>query len=662
MKYCFLDFEFHAPQDYDFPVVSLAMAVKGGSRSYWLYSGNRDWGKVVDNLSSMIKQGYVFVAYAMESEARCIMRMLESQIFNFKAIDLYLEYRNLLNHNHNLAYGKQLIRGKITLTKPSVSKWERTESDDDDTNSKPEYSLASACFKLLDVHVDTARKTRVREIIISGRRAVIESHKSEILEYNESDIVYLPRLFNAIKEANSSLGVSYADWFKAARLRGDYAVATARMVDLGYPINVSKVKKFVENSKSILEETIEECIAEAKQEGSLSPFRWVTKQQAYVQNQNSIQVWVEKQFKPYWRRTPKHKVSLSKEAFGDWYNSQSPGFAGAYCRYLKTKQSMSGFIPQKEGSTRKTFWDSVGSDGRVRPYFGIYGAQSSRSQPSATGFIPLKAHWMRNFIEPGPGRALAGIDFASQEFLISAIMSQDQRMISAYLSGDVYLAFGIDAGLIPVDGTKNKYPAARDICKTSVLGMGYDMTNKGLAPRIAAVTGKPFSEGEAQKLIDLFHGTYSTFAEWKSETLYDYKEFGSITLPDGWTMWGDNDNFRSAGNMPIQGCGAVIMREAVKLAQRRGLKVIFTLHDALYIDYPAFKFEFIYGLIDCMQAAFQKVMKPFGNTIKIRLEGETWSPQYIQGTKCKLKNVKVLSEYVDDKGAKDLARYRKYLT
>ena len=61
-----------------------------------------------------------------------------------------------------------------------------------------------------------------------------------------------------------------------------------------------------------------------------------------------------------------------------------------------------------------------------------------------------------------------------------------------------------------------------------------------------------------------------------TEALEEYKIKGYIFLPDGWFMWGDNDNFRSVGNVPIQGLGSCIMRKAVELAQDRGLDVIYS--------------------------------------------------------------------------------------
>jgi hypothetical protein len=356
------------------------------------------------------------------------------------------------------------------------------------------------------------------------------------------------------------------------------------------------------------------------------------------------------------------KLSLSKDAFNDWFDSQSKGFGGAFCNFLKTRQSLNGFtLPASGESKRGVFMDFVGSDGRVRPNFGIYGSQASRSQPGAVGFIPLKAHWMRNFIEAPKGKAIVGIDFASQEFLIAAILSQDEKMIQAYASGDVYLAFGKEAKLIPPEGTKTTHKKLRDMCKTVVLGISYDLSCKGLAPRLSQITEEVWTEEKADDLIKLFYEVYCDYREWKEEIKQDYEQVGWAQLSDGWMMWGDNDNHRSVGNFPVQGMGAVIMREAVRRAEAAGLEIIFTLHDALYAEINSYDMAAVKTLMRCMSEAFDHCMKPYGKACPIRLEGEVWSTDYTEKMPEKVENVVALCEYIDDKGKADLERYRKYL-
>ena len=57
----------------------------------------------------------------------------------------------------------------------------------------------------------------------------------------------------------------------------------------------------------------------------------------------------------------------------------------------------------------------------------------------------------------------------------------DARLWAAYASGDPYIAFARQAGLVPADATKNSHPAERAVCKMLFLGIGYGMSAEGMA-------------------------------------------------------------------------------------------------------------------------------------------------------------------------------------
>jgi hypothetical protein len=290
--------------------------------------------------------------------------------------------------------------------------------------------------------------------------------------------------------------------------------------------------------------------------------------------------------------------SLSEDALSAMGASRhdfKPTLVDQLARVVKLNQDLNGFKPtsglQEVGTKKKkNFWDSVGDDGRVRPYFGIYGAQSSRSQPSATGFIFLKSAMFRGLVAPKQGKVIIGADFSQQEILIAALLSGDRSLIAAYASGDVYTYFAKEAKAIPPEGTKKTHPEIRDRFKSTTLGVQFSMGSTSLANKITADTGKYTTVEEAKRLIDLYNTTFSSLYAWKRDIIRNYQTAQlegmphTLKLPCGWRMCGDNDNGPSVGNMLIQGTGASIMRESVIKAGEEGLKVIMTLHDALYIE------------------------------------------------------------------------------
>lgn len=680
MKFLYCDFEFAGINERDLDLVSVSVrafdtGVMTYEREYWLYRNKKQQEKAREFFKMMAKKGYTFVAFVMEAEARSLLTLFPEGIPKFNAIDLYLEYRNLLNHHDEYCYGEQYIDGQVITTTRPPNKWQREEieangkklkeykfntpeeDEEDDKHHKPSYSLAAAVFKLVGEKIDTKEKNEVRDIIIKGTPEQIEANRERIQAYNTSDIKYLQvlvtKIFNILRRKG---GETVEGWLADAYTRGDYAIRTAKMLRLGYPVNMEKVKRFTDNVEGILNEAIEDCLEHSAE---VESFRINKKEGRYSAHQGNISKWIEEQNIPTWRRTKTKQLSLSKDAFRDWYSSDSPGFAGAFCRYLKTKQSLNGFAPAKTPSKKGKFTDFIGGDLRVRPYFGIYGSQSSRSQPGSTAYLWLKAKWMQNFLEAPPGKALASCDFASQEFLVAGIIAQDSAMIESYASGDVYLAFGKIAGLIPQHGTKETHRTEREICKQCILGMSYGMTSIGLAPRLTAATGKVHTKDDAQKYIDLFEDAYPVYMAWKEETLHRYEDQGYLQLSDGWTIWGDNDNPRSVTNFMVQGEGAVILRESVRLAQQAGLDVLATVHDSIVIECDSRTAPGSTGELQrCMAKGFETVMAKYGKTVPIRLEGECWSRDFTKSQE--VGAFKFTQEFIHEKAVKDYERYKKF--
>lgn len=677
-NFVYIDFEFRETAESKLDVISVAFTIVESDThifrgSFWLRCDHEK--RVFAKFFKPYLATHRLVAYALSAEARCLFDLFPDLTpKDIKGLDLYLTYRLLLNHNDDLEYGKQLINGVEKFTKKPKPKRQRTEKDQLDVdNSKAQYSLAACSYKLLGIKIDTEEKTRVRDIIIEG--SLVQDSKDVILAYGESDIANLESIHKSqIHYFKKKLGYVCVDIDIAQDNMADYAIRTAWMERLGYPVNVTELKCFTSQIKEILTFAAETV---NKEHPEIGAFQFNKKTYLYIKKEKPIRDWVEKNhdtsppivmtfedrkdparrkmveeliakqnLAAKWKRTDKNNISLALDSFRAFYTSESESFGGSLIRYLKTKQSLNGFTPSK--TKRGSFYDYVGKDNRVRPYFGIYGSQSSRSQPAATGFLPLKAHWMRYFIQAKVGRAITGIDYASQEFLIAALLSSDEQMIEAYASGDVYLAFGKAAGLIPKDGTKDTHKRERNICKTLVLGISYDMGADGLAMRLTQVTKIIWNREQAEDLISTFYEIYDDYKRWKGEILREYEVEDMLQLKDGWAMLGGNENSRSVGNFPVQGAGACIMRKAVALAQDKGIDVIFTLHDALYAEHDVSVKDT--GLEFCMREAFQWYFDFAKGSELIRLDYHTWG----SGLKEEF--------YVDEKGEKDLNNYRKFFS
>ncbi len=665
----FVDFEFNHIIDEKVNVVCAATLdeVTGTTRKFWLHKNE----KAKANFRRHLSQYKRITAYAATAEARSVYA-LEMDVYGFEWHDLFTEYRMITNHNDELQWGKQLVRGKVKTVRKPKPKFMRTE-EDFGTGFVATHSLAEAAFKLLGVKLDTEHKNEMRDLIISAPKKFTAAQRKSILNYCASDVKHLPAIRKEIIKHNlkKNPAVSYKRYIKGALERGDFLACTAIMECKGYPINYEATKNFSSQVNSIfydLQREINKLFPE------ISPFKWNKREQRYTWQQKVTREWIEQTHDTErWKKTDKGQLSLALEAFTQFYDFKhdypKDNFGAQMVRFLKLKQNLYGFKVGTKESDRKTFWDYVGPDQVVRPYLNAFRAQSSRSQPSAGGFIPLKPAWMRALIQPPEGYYICGIDYSSQEFFLSALLSGDETMINAYLSGDPYLFFGKMAGAIPKHGTKEEYSTERDLFKSTTLGLSYLMTCVGLAVKLTQDTKKVWTEEQAQEMIDLFYELYERLKEYQEEVKEFYEEGNPLTLADGWTMFTDNDNIRSSLNMPTQGTGAVIMRRAVVLAMKKyGLYIPFPLHDALYVmgKVENMKRE-IKILRHCMREAFMSVFEGETRKLasKIRLDAAAWGPSLKTGefsvkTSGGPFKVKTSKLYIDKRAIKDYEMFSKY--
>ncbi len=675
----YLDFEYCDTEEENVTPVCVCYqrignGVQGRVVKVWLYQDYDSQKEFRGLVEGWHRAGYVFSSYSWEAESRALLALGVDTV-PFKAVDLYLEYRQLLNHNHELEYGKQLIKGKVRVT-DVPPRW-REEKDDSEDYSQAEMNYAAAVYKMLGKIVDTQEKHEARARIIRGGPFSAEDQK-RILQYCASDVEHLAPL-------HSEMWTYWVDYLSSHEdevdeqlvvreqyLRAEYAARTARLVGLGYPVDVPALRALTANIPSLLQALQRDIIARTEPELGFKFFSWDKKTKTFTRNVKQLGDWIDAKYGKKWpKRTPTKAPCLDEETLSKVSGSRHEfrdDPVDQMLRFARFNQSINGFRPLKETS-KKSFYDYLGRDGRVRPYFGIYGAQSSRSQPSATGYIFLKSAALRGLVHPEDGFMIVGSDYGSEEFLLSALLSGDKKMLDAYLSGDVYMAFAIQSRAAPKGATKHTHKAIRERYKATVLAISYDMTARGLYQKIINDTGQACTEEEAQTLIDLFYETYSDFAEWKERIQSEYRQTGTVRLPCGWRMLADNQNFRSVGNMPVQGIGGSIMRKAVALGQDEGLSPIMTLHDAVYAEMVVEDWVTVDLLARVMQEAFHFYMDPYmremGVMADIRQDIYCWGTGLVQdGTVTTPEGIVVATQdhYVDERAVKEAAMWRPYMT
>ena len=222
---------------------------------------------------------------------------------------------------------------------------------------------------------------------------------------------------------------------------------------------------------------------------------------------------------------------------------------------------------------------AVGPDGRNRTMLSPFGARTGRNTPSNTRFIFGPAVWLRGLIKPPAGRALAYVDWCSQEVAIAAALSGTRA--SAMRSSPATRTWRSPSGRGWCRRTRPRQatPHMREVCKTVVLGTNYGMGAQTLAYR----TG--LSMIEAQDVLRKLAAAFPTFWEWAEHVIDVGILTGRLSTVFGWPIHvTDNARPTALRNYPMQANGAEMLRLACCLATEQGIEVCAPIHDALLIE------------------------------------------------------------------------------
>lgn len=265
---------------------------------------------------------------------------------------------------------------------------------------------------------------------------------------------------------------------------------------------------------------------------------------------------------------------------------------------------------------------AVGADGRNRTMLSPFGGRTGRNQPGSAKFIFGPSCWLRGLIKPGPGRAVAYVDWSQQEFGIAAKLSGDVAMQQAYTSGDPYLTFAKQAGAVPERATKKSHAKERGLFKVCSLAVLYGMGATSLSTKL----GRSRSHG--RELLEMHNCAYPTFWKW-SQAAVDYAMLrGRLWTVFGWTIhFGGEVNPRSLANFPVQANGAEMLRLACCLATERGVCVCAPIHDALLVEGPA---DDIADVVARTQAAMEEASREVLDGFGLRTDAEivAWPNRY----------------------------------
>lgn len=413
------------------------------------------------------------------------------------------------------------------------------------TNNK----VASGGHGLLDAlawfgfdSIGFTEKEEMRQLAIRGG-PFTEREKQDLLEYCESDVVALHKLFLKM--------LPHLDMPRAL-LRGRFMGAAARIEFNGIPVDALMLHDLEKQWPGIQTRLIQRVDANYQVFDGLT-FKSDRFSRYLVSNGIA------------WPRLPSGRLDLKEQTFEEMAKVH-PQLAGLHELRSSLAQMRSGQLP-------------VGLDGRNRTMLSAFRSVTGRNQPKTKNFIFGRSAWFRHLIQPPRGVALAYVDWSQQEFGIAAALSGDLTMIAAYASGDPYLEFAKQAGAIPPQGTRKSHGQQREQFKQCALAVLYG----GGAKLVAMRTGLFLSE--AKELIQAHRKSYPVFWKWIGTAVDLVMLGGHLHTVFGWRYHaGPKTKHGTILNFPMQANGAEMMRLAACRLVEAGIRVCAPIHDAFLIE------------------------------------------------------------------------------
>ena len=423
------------------------------------------------------------------------------------------------------------------------------------------HSLDGALRYFLADSLDTVHKDTMRDRIIAGP-PFTESEKQQIVTYCEDDVRGLARLLPHIVPTIRSL--------PHALLRARFQWQIAQMERRGIPVDGASLA----------------CLRRHWRGVQISLVRELDRPFGCYEIVDGV---------PHWR----------KERFADYVCRHGMGWprhdSGALDERDSTFREMAARYPFVEPlrelryslSKLKLNKLAVGSDNRNRAPLWAFGTKTARCAPASSAYLFGPAKWLRFLASPAPGQALVHRDYKQQEVRIAAVLSGDSELLQACESGDVYLGIARQLGFLRDSISDDERKGVRGLFKTVVLGVQYGLGARSLAER----TG--ITLAEAAEILARLRARFSRFEDFTRATR-DYAGLHlELSNPFGWIMQCPSGiNPRLLRNYPMQASGSAILQAACILADRRGIKLVAPVHDALMAEAPLDQIEDVSQSLD----------------------------------------------------------------
>jgi DNA polymerase-1 len=269
----------------------------------------------------------------------------------------------------------------------------------------------------------------------------------------------------------------------------------------------------------------------------------------------------------------------------------------------------------------KDWLKHVASDGRVYASWRQLGASSGRMSCSAPNLQQLpRGSYRKCFVAPA-GRVLVKADYSQIELRISAKVSGDKNMLTAYQRGDDLHTLTAQRVLGVTSVTKEQ----RHLAKAVNFGLLYGMGAKGFQAYAKSNYGVEMTLEQAERYRAAFFNAYPGLRRWhrsqkegtvETRTLCSRRRLGV-------------ERFTEKLNTPVQGTGADGLKQALALLWERrdqtpGAFPVLVVHDEIVVECDAGQAETVSAwLREAMVDGFGSWLDPVPVEVEVKT-APTW--------------------------------------
>ena len=427
--------------------------------------------------------------------------------------------------------------------------------DYDEKRKKPRKRLADACRAYGIEGWERIDKPAIAKAIGEGRWR--EYGQQAVLEYCEEDDKKSAELLRAMLHGRPGL-FPRADVKLVLHWSNYSAKSVARIQARGIPIDIALWNLVQENKAAVIQDLIRQFDPSY---GSECPIYTLEGEWSY----GRFEQWLAHTGVAAWPRLASGQLDIDSDAFRLMYHV--PGIEA-----LHALRDSIGFIAKARLP--------IGRNGRNRPSLFPFATTSGRNAQAKS---PYNAHAsVRSFIVFPSGSIGVYLDWRTQEVGVAAAASEDQALIAAYRSGDVYHALARGTGFTSDPDPKrwkNDSPDTRQRMKSLQLGINYGM---GVLALAKGLNRHPLI---ASGIIEQHKRIYPRFWQWRDDQVTAAMLARGIKSIFGWPLRiTTSPNRRSLYNFPMQSGGAEMLRLAAWRLCEAGIVPCMLVHDGILFE------------------------------------------------------------------------------